>query len=109
MPALKGNENFDRGPLLWFFPVALPRDHSEPAAAIRVGDWKLIEFYNGKDSELYNLKTDIGEANNLIKSNPQKAAELQAKLDDMLKAQGAKIPETKLLNHKIGEAALRKN
>ncbi|NQY09300.1 MAG: sulfatase [Flavobacteriales bacterium] len=93
VPALKGSKSFDRGPQLWFFPVDLGRDHNEPAAAIRIGDWKLIQFYNGKGPELYNLNTDISETNNLLKSNPEKATELQAKMDAMLEAHQAKIPE----------------
>ena len=33
------------------------------------------------DAKLYNLKDDVGEANDLIKSNPDKAKELQAAWD----------------------------
>jgi len=43
--------------------------------AVRKGDWKLIE-HKGKTIELYNLKTDPGESNNLTKQHPAKIEEL---------------------------------
>ena len=56
--------------------------HSEPAGAIREGDYKLIEFYADDRLELYNLRNDIGEANNLATSDPDRAAQLQEQLAD---------------------------
>jgi arylsulfatase A-like enzyme len=47
--------------------------------AIRKGDWKLLQFQG--DSELYNLAQDIGEKNNLIAAQPEKAKELRAAYD----------------------------
>jgi arylsulfatase A-like enzyme len=57
--------------------------------AIRRGDWKLVRYdpaADGKDgvvtdAKLYNLKDDVGEAHDLIKSNPEKAKELLAAWD----------------------------
>ena len=92
LPILKDEANLDRGPLVWHFPVSLPRHHSEPGSAIRIGDWKFIQFYEGDRRELYNLKSDIGEKNNLAKRMPEKAAKMKAQLDAMLKEHGAKIP-----------------
>ena len=34
--------------------------HSRPAGAIRAGDWKLIEFFDGSPWELYNLTVRLG-------------------------------------------------
>ena len=92
VPMLKGNPEFDRGPMIWHYPHYLPRHHAKPGSAIRIGDWKLIQSYEDGRQELYNLKRDIGEKNNLAKRMPQKAAELKARLDAMLKEHGAKIP-----------------
>lgn len=36
-----------------------------PGGAIRKGDWKLIEWYETRDTELYNLKDDLGEVEDL--------------------------------------------
>jgi arylsulfatase A-like enzyme len=60
--------------------------------AIRMGDWKLVTARNADRNTkpgvfhdqptigpaLFNLKADIGEQNDLAKSNPEKVAELQA-------------------------------
>jgi len=91
-PLLKGDADFDRGPMVWHYPVSLPRHHSEPGSAIRVGDWKFIHYYEDGRHELYNLKRDIGESENLAKRMPEKAAEMKAQLDATLKEHGAKIP-----------------
>ena len=39
--------------------------------AVRSGDWKLHRNNKGKPTQLYNLKNDIGEKNNVIKTNPE--------------------------------------
>ncbi|MBD3317222.1 MAG: sulfatase-like hydrolase/transferase, partial [Chitinivibrionales bacterium] len=41
-----------------------------PGAAIRYGDWKLIEFYEEGEAELYNLASDIGESKDLSDAYP---------------------------------------
>jgi len=92
VPLLKGDANFDRGPIIWFYPHYLPRHHAEPGSAIRIGDWKFIQFYEKDRRELYNLKNDIGEENNLAKRMPERSAKMKAQLDAMLKEHGAKIP-----------------
>ena len=60
--------------------------------AFRIGDWKFIQFYEKDRRELYNLKSDIGESDNLAKRMPEKAAKMKAQLDAMLKDHGTKIP-----------------
>ncbi len=59
-------------------------------AAVRAGDWKLIQ--NAKSAkassgkyQLYNLTNDIGEKNDLAASKPDKLAELKAMLQRLLK------------------------
>jgi arylsulfatase len=46
--------------------------------AIRVGDWKLVAAGAKAAWELYDLKTDRGEAHNLAEKRPEKARELEA-------------------------------
>lgn len=55
--------------LHWYYPHYSPRGN-QPGAAIRSGDYKLIEFYDPPVIELYNLREDIGETNNLSESLP---------------------------------------
>ncbi len=65
--------------------------------ALRMGDWKLLLNASDKDAEeakgsdraigkmeLYNLANDIAEENNLAKSQPEKLAEMRARLDALL-------------------------
>ena len=92
-PLMEGNSIEDRA-LFWHYP----HYHGstwKPGAAIREGDWKLVQSYEWETVELYNLKDDIGEANDLSKSNPEKTAELMAKLKAMQDETGSKLPYTK--------------
>jgi arylsulfatase A-like enzyme len=61
--------------------------------AIRMGDWKLSMRVGSKKWELYNLKTDRCEMNDLAAKHPDKAKELadrwQAILDGFIKDLGA--------------------
>ncbi|MDP3071072.1 MAG: sulfatase [Opitutaceae bacterium] len=51
-----------------------------PVTTIMAGDWKLMEFLEDGRLELYNLREDIGEKNNLATTNAAKAKELHAQL-----------------------------
>lgn len=68
-----------RESIYWHYPHYHPGG-ATPYAAVRHGDWKLIEFFEDAHVELYNLKDDIGETRDQAKSNPDKAAELRQEL-----------------------------
>jgi arylsulfatase A-like enzyme len=100
LPVLKGNDIAER-PLVWHFPVYLengsketqdPLFRTRPGSAVRLGNWKLIEYFENGDMELYNLKYDIGEENNLAQNSPEKLKELQYILDDWRTRTSAPIP-----------------
>jgi len=55
-------------------------DGNQDKWAIREGDFKLVKNKNG-DIELYNLKNDIGESNNIISLNMSIAEKLQSDYD----------------------------
>lgn len=87
--------------LYWHFPIYLQKGNEDtqdpifrtrPGSAIRDGDWKLIQYFENNDIELYNLKDDIGEKNNLVKSYESKAEELIKKLDDWRANTKAPVP-----------------
>lgn len=63
-----------------------------PVSTIEVGDWKLMEFLEDGRLELYNLRDDLGEQNNLAKSQEAKAKELYGKLVAWRKEIGAPMP-----------------
>jgi len=86
-----GNETVDDRAFYWHYP----HYHGsawKPGAAIRVGDWKLIEFYHHDKVELYNLADDLGEQNDLSKTNPAKREQLLEQLRDWQKTMRAKMP-----------------
>ncbi len=51
-----------------------------PVSLIQVGEWKLMEFLEDGRLELYNLREDIGESQNLATEMPDKAKELHSRL-----------------------------
>jgi arylsulfatase A-like enzyme len=48
--------------------------------ALRMGDWKAIRSQAGEPLELYDLKTDVGEKQDVAEKNP----EVVAKMDRLL-------------------------
>ena len=56
------------------------------------GDWKLIEYFEDGRSELYNLKDDIGEKQNVASEHPDKVQALHDKIVAWRKSVGAKMP-----------------
>ncbi|MCD6347826.1 MAG: sulfatase [Bacteroidales bacterium] len=63
-----------------------------PGAAIRQDNWKLIEFYEYENFELYNLNNDLSEMIDLSDSLPDKARELLDKLHNWQKEVNARFP-----------------
>ena len=49
---------------------------------MRSGDWKLIEFHDTGEKELYNLREDPGETRNRIGDLPERAERLAGQLAD---------------------------
>ncbi len=95
------NNTYNRD-LYWHFPAYLQsyansgQDwRATPYSSIRSGDWKLIYYYEDKSTELFNLKEDQGEQNDLSRIRLDKKKELYSKLMNWLKETQAPIP-TKL-------------
>jgi arylsulfatase A-like enzyme len=102
VPLLKGAGSLKRNAIFWHFPAYLePYNDSQwpwrttPAGAVRLGDWKLIEFFEDGKIELYNLKDDIGEKSDLAAAKPAKAKELHRVLLQWRKSVGAPVPTEK--------------
>lgn len=51
------------------------------ARVIRKGAYKLIEYFENGELELYNLEEDPGESHNLASELPGKSEELRQKLE----------------------------
>jgi arylsulfatase A-like enzyme len=78
-PALRGKKMAER-PLFWHYPH-YGNQGGAPGGAVRLGDWKLIVWYEDDRAELYNLDKDPGEQRDLAKKNPAKALELRNLLE----------------------------
>jgi arylsulfatase A-like enzyme len=59
---------------------------------IRKGDWVLIEYFDGRDTELYNLANDPKEQNNLADTETAKRDELLNDLATWRTEVGAQMP-----------------
>lgn len=78
---LKGNDSWENRTI--YFHKRKARPHSTGdynSSAIRSGDFKLIHFYEKDIIELFNVKEDIGEENDLSTKMPEKTAELMKQL-----------------------------
>ncbi len=86
-PAVK----LPRDEIYWHYPHYHPGG-AAPYSAVRSRDWKLIHFYEDNRVELYNLKDDIGETNDLAATNADKTKELRDKLTRWRAATAAQDP-----------------
>jgi len=85
----------DGRPLVWHFP-----NHWGPAgpgigpsSAIRLGDWKLIHYYEpGRPAELFHLGDDLGETHNLAEERPEIRDRLRTALARFLAEAEAQFP-----------------
>jgi arylsulfatase A-like enzyme len=100
-------KNLKERPLFWHFPIYLQskkwkgfanenRDalfRTRPGSAVRLGNWKLIYYYENDDLELFNLKKDVSETKNIAALYPEKAIELTKTLKKWCLQTGAPIPK----------------
>ena len=91
VPFLKGEGEPSREDLFWHYPH-YGNQGGTPGGAIRSGDYKLIEFFEDRPVELYNLAGDIGEQTNLAEKNPDLTRELLNKLHAWQNSVGARFP-----------------
>lgn len=88
---LEGENKLERESIYWHYPH-YGNQGGSPGAAIRNGDYKLIDFFGEKPDELYDLNVDLGEQNNLINEMPEKHKELRIMLEEWQKSVGARFP-----------------
>ena len=89
------NKQYNRGAIYWHFPHYSNHGMQSPGGAIRLGDYKLIEYFENNSIQLFNLKDDIGEQNDLSKSEPEKAAELLSLLKEWRRETSAQMMSVK--------------
>ncbi len=91
VPLLKGQAIDDR-PLYWHYPH-YGNQGGEPGSIIRVGDWKLIHYYEDGRNELYHLTVDPSEEIDVAFQYPIKTAAMWRQLDEWLMSVDAKRPQ----------------
>jgi arylsulfatase A-like enzyme len=104
LPVLTGTGTLEERALFWHFPIYLqayleegdptqdPLFRTRPGSAVRMGDWKLIQYFEYNDLELYNLKEDISETNNLSETNPEKLRQLLQIIENWREETNAPVP-----------------
>ena len=106
LPLLKGAKRLGERELYWHFPAYLqtgknnrayheahtPGWRATPCSVIRDGDWKLIEYFESGEQELFNLKNDPGERKDLSDIEIKKREELYAKLSRWREDTNAPVP-----------------
>lgn len=96
------DSGLDRDALFWHFPCYLEGQgdpdggpfRTTPAGAIRMGNWKLIEWFETGRLELYNLADDVGESRDLSRENPEQREALLARMRAWRAEVDAPIPTT---------------
>jgi arylsulfatase A-like enzyme len=91
MPLLKKTGRLHREAIYWHYPHYHPCG-ATPYSAVRRGHWKLIEFFEDGRLELYNLKNDISEKNNLAGKMLRRTAELHRMLKAWRKETNTQLP-----------------
>lgn len=97
------HESLSNRPIFQYAPFYDLRWGLTPSASIRLGDYKLIEFFGdridenqqyrmGHHLELYNLEKDLGETTNLATAQPEVAQVLLTELHDWIAEMGVPIP-----------------
>jgi arylsulfatase A-like enzyme len=91
VPLLDRSGAIPERPLYWHFPH-YSNQGGRPGGAARVGDWKLLEFFEDDHVELYDLSKDPGEQQDLAAAQPERAAALKKQLADWRVSVGAQMP-----------------
>lgn len=79
VPLLKGGSPPKRSAIFWHYPH-YSNQGGFPGAAIRMGDFKLIERFEDGRTHLYDLRTDIGERVDLAEQMPERVSTMKARL-----------------------------
>ena len=92
LPLLTDKGDLERDAIFWHYPnFAFHRDN-RLGSAIRMGDYKLIEFFDRNEVELYNLRVDLGEKKNLAGVEAGRVQEMRKRLSLWREKSGARMP-----------------
>jgi arylsulfatase A-like enzyme len=80
-----------RDAIYWHYPH-YSNQGGKPGGAIRRGDYKLIEFYEDQRVELYHIREDAGEKNDLAARMPDRVKDLRRRLENWRRQMKAVMP-----------------
>jgi arylsulfatase A-like enzyme len=92
---VKGDERLDREAIYWHFPHYSNHGMQSPGGAVRSGDFKLIEYFENGTVQLFNLRDDPGEQDDLSQEQPETAERLKSKLHRWRASVAAEMPAPK--------------
>ncbi len=92
MPLLTGSGGLDRQAIYWHYPH-YGNQGGTPGCSIRMGDFKLIRFFEEERLELYDVTHDVGETRDLAAERPDLVARMSKMLSDWLEETGARLPQ----------------
>lgn len=100
VPLLKGAKMPANRPLLFHTPNVWGEGNGNnalysPSTAMRQGDWKLIYWHPTQKFELFNIKEDISEENNLADKHPERVKAMAKVMTALLKDRKAQMPTYK--------------
>ncbi len=81
-----------RDALFWHYPHWSFHKENRPGSSVRMGDHKLIRFYDDGSLELYDLAKDPSETKNLATEKPELAKRMNTRLQEWLDETKAGIP-----------------
>lgn len=89
--AMTGGADDSHEPLYWHFPH-YHGSGNRPGGAVRIGDLKLVEWFEDGSVELYDLSVDLGERHDLAQERPDDVARLHEALEAWREEVGANMP-----------------
>lgn len=90
-PILGKQKGLGRDAIYWHFPHYSNHGLQSPGAAIRSGQYKLLEYFENGTVQLFDLSEDLGEQNDLSKMRPEIVKHLLEKLQKWRDEVGAKM------------------
>lgn len=88
---LHGGPAPQRDAVFWHYPHYHPGG-ATPHSAVRMGDWKLIHFYEDGHDELYDLGNDLGETTDRAAVEVERTKTMRVRLERWLASVDAQFP-----------------
>jgi arylsulfatase A-like enzyme len=89
---LQGATALEREAIFWHYPH-YGNQGGRPGASVRMGTDKLIERFEDRQVELYDLARDPGETRDLSRDRPERVRQMRQVLHDWQREVMARIPE----------------